>query len=122
MTQFQPPCHGQGHLPLGQVAQIPIQSGLEHFQGGGVHSFPGQSLPVTRVALCVSLFVLYILLTSIAVVTVLFVLLFCQTALIPTHQFLLFSLHSPSNPCGGRGNKATSWPFCCQPRPNYNMH
>jgi len=25
------PCHGQGHLPLDQVAQSPIQPGLEHF-------------------------------------------------------------------------------------------
>ena len=25
------PCHGQGHLPLDQVAQSPIQSGLKHF-------------------------------------------------------------------------------------------
>jgi len=25
---FQPPCHEQGHLPLDQVAQSPIQPGL----------------------------------------------------------------------------------------------
>jgi len=30
----QGPCHGQGHLPLDQVAQSPIQPGLEHSQGG----------------------------------------------------------------------------------------
>jgi len=30
IIQFQPPCRGQGHLPLGQVAQSPIQPGLEH--------------------------------------------------------------------------------------------
>jgi len=30
---FQPPCHGQGHLPLDQVAQSPIQPGLEGFGG-----------------------------------------------------------------------------------------
>jgi len=29
----QPPCHWQGHLPLGQVVQSPVQPGLEHFQG-----------------------------------------------------------------------------------------
>jgi len=33
------PCHGQGHLPLDQVAQSPIQPGLDHCQGGGSHSF-----------------------------------------------------------------------------------
>lgn len=26
------PCHGQKHLPLDQVAQIPVQPGLENFQ------------------------------------------------------------------------------------------
>jgi len=30
---FQPPCYRQGHLPLDQVAQSPIQPGLEHLQG-----------------------------------------------------------------------------------------
>ena len=39
-------CHGQGHIPLDQVAQSPIQPGLEHFQGGGSHSFSGQPVPV----------------------------------------------------------------------------
>jgi len=29
---FKPPCHGQGHLPLDEVAQSPIQPGLEHSQ------------------------------------------------------------------------------------------
>ena len=44
---FQPSCHGQGHLPLDQVAQSPIQPGLETPpQGGGIHSFSGQPLPV----------------------------------------------------------------------------
>jgi len=28
------------------VAQSPIQSGLEHFQGGGVHNISGQPVPV----------------------------------------------------------------------------
>jgi len=43
---FQIPCHEQGHLPPDQVAQSSIQPGLEHCQGGGSHSFSGQSLPV----------------------------------------------------------------------------
>jgi len=45
------PCtmlHGQGHLPLDQAAQSPIQPGLEHFQGGGIHSFSGQPVPVPQ--------------------------------------------------------------------------
>ncbi|KAK4822675.1 hypothetical protein QYF61_019042 [Mycteria americana] len=42
---FQAPCHGQGHLPLDQVAQSPIQPGLEHFQGWDIHSFSGQPVP-----------------------------------------------------------------------------
>jgi len=41
-----PPCHGQGHLPLDQVAHSPILPGLEHCQGGGSHSFSGQPVPV----------------------------------------------------------------------------
>jgi len=40
------PCHGQGHLPLDQVAQSPIQPGLEHSQEGGIHIFSGQPVPV----------------------------------------------------------------------------
>ena len=43
---FQPPCHEQGHLPLDQVAQSSIQPGLERCQGGGIHSFSGQPVPV----------------------------------------------------------------------------
>ena len=39
------PCHGQGHLPPDQVAQSPVQPGLEHFQGAGSHSFSGQPGP-----------------------------------------------------------------------------
>jgi len=39
-------CHGQGHLPLDQVAQSPIQPGLELFHGGGIHDFSGQPAPV----------------------------------------------------------------------------
>jgi len=38
---FQLPCHGQGHLPLDQVAQSPVQPGLEPCQGGGSRSFSG---------------------------------------------------------------------------------
>lgn len=34
VASFQPLCHRQGHLPLGQIAQSPIQSGLEHFHWG----------------------------------------------------------------------------------------
>ena len=30
IIQFQTPCHGQGHLPLDQVAQSPVQPGLGH--------------------------------------------------------------------------------------------
>jgi len=43
---FQPPCHEQGHLPLDQVSQSSIQPGLEHFQGGGIHNFSGEPVPV----------------------------------------------------------------------------
>jgi len=32
IIEFQLPCHGLGHFPLDQVAQSPIQPGLEHFQ------------------------------------------------------------------------------------------
>jgi len=43
---FQPPCHEQGRLPLDQVAQSSILPGLEHFQGGGSHSFSAQPVPL----------------------------------------------------------------------------
>lgn len=36
--------HGQG--PLDQVAQSPIQPGLQHFREWSIHSFSGQSVPV----------------------------------------------------------------------------
>ena len=39
------PCSKQGHLQLDQVAQSPIQPGLECFQGWGLHYLSGQ--PVT---------------------------------------------------------------------------
>jgi len=40
------PLHGQGHLPLHHFAQRPIQPDLEHFQGGTIHNFSGQPVPV----------------------------------------------------------------------------
>ena len=40
------PLPGQGHPPLDQGAQSHIQPGLGHFQGGGIHSFSGISVPV----------------------------------------------------------------------------
>jgi len=42
----QSPCHGQGHLPLDQVAQSPVQSGLVHFEGRGIYHLSGQPVPV----------------------------------------------------------------------------
>ena len=33
----QTPSHGEGHLPLDQVAQSAIQPDLEHFQRWGIH-------------------------------------------------------------------------------------
>jgi len=42
----QPPCSEQGHLQLDQVAQSPVQPGLECFQGWDLHYFSGQSVPV----------------------------------------------------------------------------
>jgi len=40
--QFNFPCHGQGHLPLDQVAHGPIQSELEQLQRCGIHCFSEQ--------------------------------------------------------------------------------
>ena len=40
------PCCRQGHLPLDQVAHSPVQSGLECFQGRGIHNHTGQPVPV----------------------------------------------------------------------------
>lgn len=40
------PCHGQQCLPLDQVAQSPIQFGLEHRQAWGMHNFSGQPVLV----------------------------------------------------------------------------
>lgn len=39
------PADGKGHLSLDQVAQVLVQTGLKHFQGWGIHNFPGQSDP-----------------------------------------------------------------------------
>jgi len=39
---FQSLCCRQGCHPLGEAAQSPIQSGLEHFQGWDIHSFSGK--------------------------------------------------------------------------------
>jgi len=47
---LQPPCHRQGcqppYLTLDQAVQDPIQPGLEHLQGWGIHSHSGQPVPV----------------------------------------------------------------------------
>jgi len=46
ITQLQPPCCRQGHqspyLIPAQAAQGPIQPGLEHLQGWGLHNLYGQ--------------------------------------------------------------------------------
>jgi len=43
---LQPPCHRHGHqlphLILDQATQGPIQCGLEHLQGWGIHNLSGQ--------------------------------------------------------------------------------
>ena len=47
--QVSTPCHRQAHQPadlaLEQVAQGPIQPGLEHLQGWGIHRLSGQPVP-----------------------------------------------------------------------------
>ena len=48
IMNLQSPCHRQGHQPphlLDQVAQGPIQPGLEHLQGWGIHNLSGQPIP-----------------------------------------------------------------------------
>jgi len=46
IIKFQPPHHRQGHQPAhfipDQAAQSPIQPGLAHLQGWGIHSPSGQ--------------------------------------------------------------------------------
>jgi len=44
----QPPCQGQGHFSLDQVAQSPIQPDLGHFQGCRMHSFSGNPVPLSH--------------------------------------------------------------------------
>jgi len=63
-----------------------------------------------RVALCISLFVLYILFISIVVVTVPFV---CCSVKLPLSRptSVFFSFHSPAHPSGGRAYRATALPF-----------
>lgn len=39
------PCRGQEDLLLDQVAQDPIQPGLEYFQGLGINYLSGQLVP-----------------------------------------------------------------------------
>ena len=46
IIQLQPPYYRQGHLPLDQVAESPIQPSLDCFQGGGIHGLSGQPVPV----------------------------------------------------------------------------
>ena len=47
IIQFQSPCYRQGHFSLDQVAQSPIQPGLERLQGGGIHNLPEQPASVS---------------------------------------------------------------------------
>jgi len=46
IIEFQPPCYVQGRQPADQAAQSHIQPGLECLQGGGIHNFLGQPVPV----------------------------------------------------------------------------
>jgi len=62
------------------------------------------------VALCVSLFVLSVLLVSI-VITVGFIYCGVKLSLSQPMRFLPFSFHSPPHPSGGRGGRAATWPF-----------
>ena len=52
ITEFQPPCYGQGRQPPDQAAQSHIQPGLECLQGWGIHNLPGQPVPVCHHPLC----------------------------------------------------------------------
>jgi len=49
IMKLQLPCHRQGRQPprtvLDQAAQDPIQPGLEHLQGWGIHNLSGQPVP-----------------------------------------------------------------------------
>lgn len=44
--KIQLPCHDQGHFPLNQLGQDPLQPGLKYFQRWGIHTFSGQPVPV----------------------------------------------------------------------------
>jgi len=88
--------------------------------GSGWGSWPGDKAVaawkcaghrVLRVALCISLFVLCILIISIVVVAVHFVCCSDRLPLSRSTSFLPVSFHSPPHPSGGRGNRATVWPF-----------
>jgi len=50
IIKLHPPCHMQGQQPpdliLHQAAQGPIQPGLEHLQGWGLHNLSGQPISV----------------------------------------------------------------------------
>ena len=73
---------------------------------GRGESSPGsgtRGAPAVRAALCVSLFVLCILLISTVVVTVCFVCCSVKLPLSRPTSFLPFSFHSPSHPSGGGG-------------------
>ena len=95
-------------------------SGGELGSGKAVVAWERTWWRVVRVALCVLLFVLCILLIRIVVVTVPFV---CCSVKLPLSQptiFLPVSFYSPSHPSGGRGGRAAAWPFCCRPQANYS--
>jgi len=52
VIKLQPSCCMEGHQPpyliLDQVAQGPIQPGLEHLQGWGIHGLSGQPVPASH--------------------------------------------------------------------------
>lgn len=49
LNQFQPPWHGQGHLPLAHSVESPIQPDLQCLQGWVIHS-SGQPTPVPQLS------------------------------------------------------------------------
>ena len=52
IMKLQSVCHRHSHQPpyliLDQAAQDPIQPGLEHLQGRGIHSLSGQPVPASH--------------------------------------------------------------------------
>jgi len=56
VIKLQQPHHRQSHQPphliLDQAAQGPIQPGLEHFQGWGIHNLSGQPVPAPHRSAC----------------------------------------------------------------------